>query len=74
MVFFKFLYSEKSGDEVGTMKSAIDRIIMPEASMVRLFLWIIGTSSQTLCSTEPLPCELISTYIYFNVPQVFKGV
>jgi hypothetical protein len=37
MVFFKFLYSEKSGDEVGTMKSAIDRIIMPEASMVRRY-------------------------------------
>ena len=27
MVFFKCLYSEKSGDEVGTMKSAIDRIM-----------------------------------------------
>jgi hypothetical protein len=34
MVFFKFLYSEKSGDEVGTMKSAIDRIIMPEADVL----------------------------------------
>jgi hypothetical protein len=27
MVFCKCLYSEKSGDEVGTMKSAIDRIM-----------------------------------------------